>query len=292
MYVYNPFTGETYRDSDYAKAGLVELYGLTWGEGGDYATLDEAYDAMTGYDMDAAKELMKVAYDKAVAAQIYDGTSPIEIEFRVYSNDTTYVQMFTYFDTQLQKACEGSGFEGKVSLKMTVDPDYYETNYSGGADVIFTTWGGSAMAPFSVMNQCYTDAYDGSGNQMEYGFNTEEIALTITVNGEEITASLHDWSDWVGATDVPALDEKLGVMGDYSYETRCGFLAAVEKCFLSYFTTTPMYYRQSSSLISQKINYATDRYDNLVGFGGIEFTTYNYDDASWAEYVASGELKY
>ena len=292
MYVYNPFTGETYRDSDYAKAGLVELYGLTWGEGGDYATLDEAYDAMTGYDMDAAKELMKVAYDKAVAAQIYDGTSPIEIEFRVYSNDTTYVQMFTYFDTQLQKACEGSGFEGKVSLKMTVDPDYYETNYSGGADVIFTTWGGSAMAPFSVMNQCYTDAYDGSGNQMEYGFNTEEIALTITVNGEEVTASLHDWSDWVGATDVPALDEKLGVMGDYSYETRCGFLAAIEKCFLSYFTTTPMYYRQSASMISQKINYATDRYDNMVGFGGIEFTTYNYDDASWAEYVASGELKY
>ena len=121
-----------------------------------------------------------------------------------------------------------------MSLKMTVDPDYYETNYSGGADVIFTTWGGSAMAPFGVMNQCYTDAYDGSGNQMEYGFNTEEIALTITVNGEEITASLHDWSDWVGSTDVPALDEKLGVMGDYSYETRCGFLAAVEKRFLSY----------------------------------------------------------
>ena len=45
-------------------------------------------------------------------------------------------------------------------------------------------------------------------------------------------------------------------------------------------------------MISQKINYATDRYDNMVGFGGMEFTTYNYDDAAWAEYVASGELKY
>ena len=115
---------------------MVTLYGLTYGEGGDYATLDEAYDAMTGYDMTKAQELMVVAYDKAVAAGIYDGTSDIEIEFRVYASDTIYVQMFTYFDTQIKEAAKGSGFEGKLSLKMTVDPDYYETMYSGGADMI------------------------------------------------------------------------------------------------------------------------------------------------------------
>ena len=292
MYCYDPFTGALYRDNDYAKAALVDLYGLTYGEGQDYATLEEAYEAMTGYDMEAAKALMATAYDKAVAAGIYDGVSPITIDFRVYSSDTSYVQMFTYFDEQLKAACAGTGFEGKISLTMTVDPDYYETNYSGGADIIFTTWGGAAMAPFTMINQCYTDAWDGSGNQMEYGFNTEIIDLTITVDGKELTHSLHDWADWVGGVAVEAIVAELGNMADYSYETRCGFLAAVEKCFLSYYTTTPMYYRNSASLVSQKLSYAADAYLQVVGRGGLESITYNYDDAAWAEYVASGELKY
>lgn len=292
MYCYDPFSGSLYRDNAAAKAALVDLYGLSYGEGQDYATLDEAYEAMTGYDMEAAKALMAVAYDKAVAAGIYDGVSPITIDFRVYSSDTTYVQMFTYFDEQLKAACEGTGFEGKISLTMTADPDYYETNYSGGADIIFTTWGGAAMAPFTMINQCYTDAWDGSGNQMEYGFNTEIIDLTITVDGKELTHSLHDWADWVGGVDVEAINAEIGKMSDYSYETRCGFLAAVEKCFLSYYTTTPMYYRNSASLISQKLSYACDAYLQVIGRGGLESITYNYDDAAWAEYVASGELKY
>ncbi len=292
MYCYDPFTGALYRDNDYAKAGLVDLYGLTYGEGGEFATLDEAYEAMTGFDMEAAQACMAVAYEKAVTSGIYDGVSPITIDFRVYASDTIYVQMFTYFDTQLKAAVEGTGFEDKISLTMTVDPDYYETNYSGGADIIFTTWGGAAMAPFTMMNQCYTDAWDGSGNQMEYGFNTEEIQLTITVNGQELTHSLYDWSNWVGSTKVDAIEAELGVINDYSYETRCGFLAAIEKCFMRYYTTTPIYYRNVASLRSQKINYAADSYLQVVGFGGLESITYNYDDAEWAEYCAAGSLVY
>ena len=87
LYCYNPFTGAYYRQNDYAKAGLLKVFGLTYGEGGEYADLDEAYKAMTGYDIPKAQELMKVAYEKAVAAKVYDGTSPIEIEFRVYQSD-------------------------------------------------------------------------------------------------------------------------------------------------------------------------------------------------------------
>jgi hypothetical protein len=111
--------------------------------------------------------------------------------------------MFTYLNEQLQAACEGTGFEGKVSLTMTVDADYYNTMYSGAADSIFTTWGGAAMAPFTILNQCYTDAADGTGNQMEYGFDTDKIAMTIKVDGTDVTDSLRNWTNWVGgATDA------------------------------------------------------------------------------------------
>lgn len=296
QYVYNPFTGEAYRDSEAAKDAMVALYGLSYGEGTDYATLDEAYDAMTGYNMDLAKQKMGEAYDKAIAAGIWDGETPITIDFRVYQNDTIYNQMFTYFDGQLKEAAKGTGFEGKISLTMTVDEDYYTTNYSGNADIIFTTWGGAAMAPFGMMNQCYTDASDGSGNQMEYGFDTDAIALTIKVDGKEVTDSLRNWTNWVGSSTDPALvgaiTEQIGSMSDYDYATRCSFLAACEKCFLSYYTTTPVYYRNVASLHSQKINYPTYQYVMNVIFGGIRFYTYNYDDTAWAEYIAANTLQY
>ena len=296
QYVYDPFTGAAYRDSESAKDALVALYGLTYGEGGEYDTLDEAYEAMTGYDMELARAKMAEAYDKAVAAGIWDGESPITIDFRVYQNDTIYVQMFTYLNEQLQAACEGTGFEGKVSLTMTADADYYNTNYSGGADMIFTTWGGAAFGPFGMMNQVYTDASDGSGNQMEYGFDTDAVMMTITVNGTEVTDTLRNWTNWVGSsTDaklVASLEEQLGLFNDYDYETRCAFLAACEKCFLSYYTTTPIYYRNVASLHSQRVEYPTYQFVTLVGFGGLATYTYTMDDAEWAEYIAGGELQY
>ena len=292
MYVYDPFTGALYRDSEEAKAALCNIYGLSWGEGGDYATLDEAYEAMTGYDMAKAQELMKTAYDKAVESGIYDGESDITIDFRVYSNDTIYVQMFTYIENQLKEACAGSGFEGKISMTMTVDADYYTTMYSGGADVIFTTWGGASMSPFTILSNCYTDDWTGNGNQMEVGFNTEEIMLTINVDGTDITDSLYNWTQWAGAEHIDSLTEALGNFADYDYATRCALYANMEECYLSYATTTPIYYRNVASLYSQKTNNATNEYLQLVGFGGTRYLTYNYTDDEWTEYIANNELQY
>ncbi len=286
MYCYNPFTGGLYRENDAAKDALVRLFGLEYGAGKDFDDLDEAYDAITGYDMDYAKELMQIAYDKAVAASVYDGTSPISIDFRVYAEDEIYVKMFTYFKTQLEEACKGTDFEGKVTMTMTVDADYYETMYSGNADMIFTTWGGAAMQPFTILNQCYTDASDGSGNQMEYGFRTEDIPVAFTIDGKEYTHSLHDWADWIGSVsnDIAA---ELGSISDYSYETRCAMLAEMEYQFLNQFTTFSVYYRNVASLNSRKVESASDAYLQLVGFGGIAFTTFNYDDTEWAAIKAN-----
>jgi len=296
QYVYDPYTGAAYRDSEGAKEAMVSLYGLSYGEGSDYATLDEAYAAMTGFDMELARQKMAVAYDKAIAAGIWDGETPLTIDFRVYQSDTIYVQMFTYLDEQLKAACEGTGFEGKVSLTMTVDADYYNTMYSGAADSIFTTWGGAAMAPFTMMNQCYTDDSFGGGNQMEYGFETDKVMLTIKVDGNDVTDSLRNWTNWVGGAADPALvanlEGALGKFSEYDYTTRCAFLAACEKCFLSYYTTTPVYYRNVASLHSQRIEYPTYQYVMNVGFGGLSYYTYTMDDAEWAEFIANNELKY
>ena len=53
-----------------------------------------------------------------------------------------------------------------------------------------------------------------------------------------------------------------------------------------------IYYRNSASMNSQKVNTVVDTYVTLIGFGGIQYMTYNYDDAEWADYIANNTLEY
>ena len=290
MYCYDPFTGELYRDSDYAKQALVDLFGLEYGEGKDFDDLDEAYNALTGYDLDQAKVLMQKAYDEAVAANIYDGTSAVKLVILVYNEEDIYVQMVNYFNEVLANATKGTSFEGKVTIELKIDADYYTSMNSGNAAIIFTTWGGAAMSPFTMLSQVYVDASDGSGNQNEYGFETQNVKMEIVVDGVEIVASLKQWADWCGSVEVPTLDEKLGKFTDYDYATRCAFFALCEKVYLESYATTALYYRNSASLVSYKIEYASKDYLQIVGYGTLRDITYNYDDATWE--TVKGTLDY
>ena len=285
MYCYNPFTGELYRDSDAAKKALVDLYGIDIDE---YGSLEEAYDAITGYDPTKATALMATAAQK-FTEKGWNG-SEIVLDFRVYSTDEIYVQMFTFFDEAIKAVCVGTPFEGKISLKMTEDPDYYETMYSGNATIIFSTWGGAAMSPFSVFYQCYCDAADGSGNQMEYGFDTSKISVHLTVNGTNVTASLQEWAHWCNGDAVKVIDNALGKFTDYEYSVRCEVFAQLENVYLSHFTTIPLYYRNGTSLLSRKVDYAVDQYLQIIGYGGLRYMTFNYNDAEWN--AVKGNISY
>lgn len=292
MYVYDPFTGATYRDTDGAKEALCKLYGLTYGEDGDFEDLDEAYEAITGYDMEKAQALMAQAAYEAKEAGYWDGESNIKIEMRVYSTDDTYVQMFNYLNDCLKSACVGTALEGKVTMEMVADADYYETMYSGNADIIFTTWGGAAYSPYTMLYQCYCDAADGSGQQMEYGFDTSKISVTMNVDGEDVTDSLQNWALWANGDTTVQLTGVNGTVlasfGAYDADTRASMFSKLEYAYLAYFTTTPMYYRNSAQLISQKGDYAVQQYVDLVSFGGVQYYTYDYTDAQWADAVAAG----
>ena len=132
---------------------------------------------------------------------------------------------------------------------------------------------------------------------MEYGYDTSKIMVTFDFGGEigELTDTLQHWAMWANnaqAADLPYIFEKLGAFKDYAYSTRCEIVAGVEHAFMNWFTTTSLYYRNVASLASQKVNWASDTYLTLIGFGGLEFYTYNYDDAEWADYIANNELKY
>lgn len=297
MYCYDPFTGELYRDSVHAMKALVDLYNLEYcsdacnncGEC-DYGDLEEAYDAITGYEPDRATALMKTAAQKAIEQGLWDGSSEVVLDFRVYSSDDIYVQMFNFFNDSLKAVCKGTAFEGKISLKMTEDPDYYETMYAGGATIIFSTWGGAAMSPFTMLYQCYCDAADGTGNQMEFGYDTSKVMVSIEFAGKTVETSLQNWAHWCNGDTVAILDDAYGKFSDYTYDERCEVFAQLEYTYLKSFVTVPMYYRNSASLLSRKLDYASQNYLQIVGYGGLRYATYNYTDSEWNE--VKGNIKY
>lgn len=295
MYIYDPYTNASYRDSDPAKNALVQLYGLTFGENGDYQTLDDAYRAITGYDLELARQYMQLAYDEAVETGLYDGESPITLQLSVFQSEDTYVQMYHFLDAALRSACLHTGFEGKVSLKMVVDGDYYATMESGLTDMIFATWGGSAYDPYSLMYNCYCDAgIREYPNQMEYGFDAGDVLLTIRLDRKDYTASMQDWARWCAAdveVSISADDgSKLKSFHAYDAYTRCAVYADLEFAYLSQMVTAPLYYRSSATLLSQKGHYPTDVYLPLAEFGGIAFYTFDYTDSDWA--LVKGDMKY
>ncbi|MBO6159695.1 MAG: hypothetical protein J6P72_10625 [Firmicutes bacterium] len=296
MYVYDPFTGASYRNNDAAKAALCDLYGLTYGPDGDFDDVDEAYDAITGYDIEQAQQLMAIAYAQVTSDGTWDGTTPIKITLSVYQSDDIYVKMFNYLNDALKAACAGTGFEGKVELTMKADADYYETMYAGQTDMIFSTWGGSAYSPFTLLYECYCDAgINSDPNQMEYGFDSNAVEVTMTINGKEFTQSLQKWALWMDGDENTVLTSNDGSLtleafGNYDADTKCAIFAKVEYVYLANYVNTPIYYRNVGSLVSQKGDYAVDEYVDMVTFGGIRYYTFNYNDEEWA--AAAGSLTY
>ena len=294
MYVYDPFTGASYRNSEGAKAAIANLYGLTYGEDGEFEDVDEAYDAVTGYNIEEARACMAKAYEELKADGKYDD-GDVVVTISVYNSDDVYVQMFNYLNNALKEACVGTGFEGKVNLEMKVDADYYDSMYSGLADIIFSTWGGAAYSPFTLLYECYCDAgINDDPNQMEYGFDTSKVIVALKINGHQFRETLQKWAQWMDAQDIEitSLDGELTLdaFGSYDADSRCNLFAKMEYVYLANYVNTPIYYRNVGSLVSQKGDYAVKEYVDLIGFGGIAFYTYNYTDAEWAE--IAGTLNY
>ena len=278
-------TEATYRNSDAAMQALVNLYGLEYGEGKDYADLEEAYRAITGFDMAKAQKLMQEAYDYAVANGLYADGEIIKIRFSVYSTDTIYNQMYEYVKAQLNEAVKGTSLEGKIELEMFADADYYNSLYAGNTDIIFSTWGGATYGTLTTMAQIYCDDYEGNGNQMEIGFNTDAYAVKVTLRDKEYSYSIKKWADWLNGTQAI---EELGSNASWTVAEKVVILAALEEAFLAEYCAIPLYYRQAASLHSQKINYGSDTYINLIGFGGLRHITYNYTDEAWETYRQGG----
>ena len=180
--------------------------------------------------------------------------------------------------------------------------DWSKNLKAGLADTCLAGWSGSALNPYGL-----TDVYVNPNYQYDakwFNASTVDVTLEVNVAGinakkakmETVTLTLKEWSDALNGTEVEK-DGKTYNFGDgiADVETRLTILAAFESTILGTYNYIPMLQNAGMSLLSQQVYYVVEEYNPVMGRGGIKYMKYNYDDAAWAEFVASqenGQLSY
>lgn len=276
-----------YRNSDAGMAAVCNIYDVTYGEGGEYATLEEAYASITGYDVAAAKEHFQAAAAAAIADGNYTAGQAINITCQataLQSLSTDYVNECEYLNNAINTALEGTDL-GTVTITYLANcSNRYEEVATGKVEMARGAWGGAA---FYLQNaiRCYTDPeYTGGYVHENCGFDPTRETVEIEINGVKETKTYKEWSDSVNGVGENAtdMDRKLAV------------IAGLEEALVKGAHMIPFACDTVVGMFSFKISYATLEYDIMYGYGGIRLMTYNYDDAAWEEFVSSngGELDY
>ena len=274
-----------YRSSEPAMKAICELYGVEYGEGTPYATLEDAYKSINGYNLTEAQALMATACQELVEAGLYTAGEDITIRvaYKKGALDSTDNKQIELMNKYINAAAEGSGF-GHITLEGLGNiNDRYGDVANGEYAIGYGAWGGAALYPFRNF-QVYCDNEQYSINEAGCWDPSTET-LTLTVDGEEVTMTWCEWSRAMVGT---------GKFASASNETKLEITASMEKLYLEKYYRIPLASTTSCSLLSYKCSYITPDYNMAYGWGGFELMQYNYTDAEWAEYVSSqsGTLSY
>ena len=281
LYFYDVYEDPTsiYRNTEQAMQAVCNIYGVKYGAGEVYETLEDAYYSVTGYNLSEAKTLMKAACDELVAAGLYTAGQPIKIQmaWKAGAMDSSDQKQVTLLNQYVNAAAEGSGF-GAIEL-VAVDnlSQRYKDVANGLYAIGYGAWGGAAFYPFTMF-RVYCDA-EYAGYLHEAGcWDPAVETLTLTINGEEVTMTWYEWSNSMTGT---------GKYADASNETKLAVLAGIEENFIEKYYCIPVCTTTACYMMSYKVSYYTENYNIMYGFGGMRLLRYNYTDAQWAEYIAS-----
>ena len=301
LIISDPESGTAYRTTDVAKNVLAEFWGVSeeYGEGKLYADIDEAIDSITGYNLGKAQELFNVAYDMAIEQGLMDEDDVVEIKIGTPNNTTTfYNNGYEFLVNNYTEAVKGTKLEGKLTFSRddTLGNAFSDALKNNQVDLLFGVgWTGSALDPYGLM-----EAYVSADYQYDDSTDFTSIMLEIEIDGVKYTASCWDWYQVMNgtATTITAAD---GTTKEYSCgvadedpETRLEILGALEGAVLLNYNFIPIMDDAGAQIRGQQIKYYTEEYIFGLGFGGLKYYTYNYNDAEWDAYVASnnGQLNY
>lgn len=298
----DPETATMYRSTDEAKQVIVDFWGLTdeVGEGKLYETNDDAIASITGYNLEMAREYFNKAYDIAIEQGLMDEDDVIEIIIGLPSTRPAYTNGYEFIANNYTEAVKGTKLEGKLTFKKddTVGNAFGDALRSNQVDMLFYVgWNGSAFDPYNLMQVYVAEAY-----QYDPSWDSSTAMIDITLDDKVYTASAYDWWAIINGSEVEVAvkDADAEVLSlPYSSDAdmqakRLTILAKLENAILQNYDFIPMTGDASAKLKGMQIEYYTEDEIFPLSRGGIQYLTYNYDDAAWDAFVAEqgGTLNY
>jgi len=277
VHYYDVENGGAYRETDEAKKVICEIYGV---DVQNYNSLDEAYAAVTGYNLTLARQKLESAYAAALAAGDITATDKVVLTVGDSEDTEAGRRIFNYLNDAMKELAKGTSLEGRFELE-------YEPNHGskwandfreGGYDICTGGWTGAAWNPgyfllaYLSPDYMYSRGWDTKNHMLTfnpYGDGTEEHTYTM---------GLLDWYDCLNGNSGCQYNWGKGKVDE---DFRLGIIAALEKVILGVYYTVPLQYRFSAALLSYKIEYITRTYNTFMGYGGLRYITYNYDDVAW-----------
>lgn len=299
MYYNDVENGKVYRESIQAKEAILNAYGAEKVEGGwkvgnvVYSKIDEAVDATTGYNVTLARQLMTSAYNKAKADGNYRDGEKIVLTFGISEQTANTDRVKNWFQAAFDDATKGTAFEGKISIEYFIfsDKTWSEQFADGEYDLCFGAWGNAPFNPAYLLCETQISA------ENRYAKAWDPTAVNVTVKATPdakhedgvYTYNLEQWRLILQGKDGCPVNFK-----NFPMEDQLTALGAVETAILKAYYSIPVYSRYSASLMGYKTDYVTYEYNTFMGYGGIRYMSYNFDDTEWAAFVAEkgGELNY
>ena len=301
--VADPDNGIFYRTTDVAKQVVVDFWGLTdeIGEGKTYATIDDAIDSITGYNLEMAKTYFDSAYDQAIEQGLMDEDDVVQITVGTPNTTSTfYNNGYDFIVNNYTEAVKGTKLEGKLTFTRdgTLGNAFSEALKSNQVDMLFGVgWTGSTFDPYGLI-----EAYTSANYQYDPSWDTTTDELAITLGDETYTATVWDWTKAISGevvTGKNAAGETVELSFPYSTDTeeadkRITVLGALESAVLMHYDFIPLMGDSSALLKGMKVEYYTEDEVFPMGRGGVKYMTFNYTDAEWDAYVAEqgGTLNY
>lgn len=287
MYYYDIYNDpdSSYRGSDYAKAAVCRLYGIAWGEGSAYPTLEQAYAAVSGYDFTAARECFAAACRELVEAGLYREGDDIRIRVAWSKGALTADdnQQLALLNRHINAAASSSGF-GEISLEPVARvTNRYAAVPAGEYAIGYGAWGGAAFYPFRTFLVYFDPEYESLHEAACWSPDKE--TLTLSVGGEDVTMTYQEWARSLTGT---------GRYAKADAEVKLDICTRLEESFLSRYYRIPLVSSSSSVILSYQVSNYTDKYHVMYGFGGFRLLRYHYDDREWSELVmeSGGRLRY
>lgn len=293
MYYYDVENGKVYRESIQAKEAILNAYGATknadgsWKVGENtYTDIEDALDATTGYNLTLARQLVENAVAQAKADGKYSDGEEIILTYGIETQTANTDRVKNWFQAAFDNMTKGTSIEGKIKIEYFwfSSATWSEQFADGEYDLCFGAWGNAPFNPAYLL--CETQISDENRYAVKWDPKTVSVTVKATPDDKHedgiYTYNLEQWRLILQGKDGCPVNFK-----NFPIEDQLAALGAVETAILKEYYSIPVFSRYSASLMGYKVDYISYEYNTFMGYGGIRYMTFNYDDTAWAEFVAS-----